>query len=377
MEDSRSIKFTSNIEMRRVYSFEDIPIRTEILETIRNQNTIMKPVPQYTLDHILSNRHLLIISRSGLGRGISTIIGILNTINLSNPMTQALILSPTHALATEYFNDFNTYKGSLKISTVLCIGGTNVQYSALKSQVIVGTSGKILDCLQKNRINLSQLKIIVCDIVNELFNDESIEKTEKILKFVHSNCIHWFLASKRKGGLVKKNYIKYVGDQAIAEIERENGFFESLKFNLRVISSDEEQKDVIQSIASDDGTQSIIFSQDEDQLQYYKHRFIELSPKLLNSKKSDLRKESILENFERGKYNLLLCSDRGKFLRRLNSKRPSKIVFLDIPEKRIFILRIQRYNFMIGDEVFFIIPSIDHESLLNLVSELDIKINVF
>ena len=142
MEDSRSIKFTSNIEMRRVYSFEDIPIRTEILETIRNQNTIMKPVPQYTLDHILSNRHLLIISRSGLGRGISTIIGILNTINLSNPMTQALILSPTHALATEYFNDFNTYKGSLKISTVLCIGGTYVQYSALKSQVIVGTSGK-------------------------------------------------------------------------------------------------------------------------------------------------------------------------------------------------------------------------------------------
>lgn len=83
-----------------------------------------------------------------------------------------------HLLATEYYNNFNTFKGSLNISTFLCIGGTFIDYSTLRSQVIKGTCGKILDCLQRKRINLNQLKIVVCGIVNELFNDTGREKTE-------------------------------------------------------------------------------------------------------------------------------------------------------------------------------------------------------
>lgn len=119
-----------------------------------------------------------------------------------------------------------------------------------------------------------------------------------------------------------------------------------------------------------------IFSQDKNQLEYYKHRLIDLSPKLLTSNKSAYKRERIFENFENENYNLLLCSSRGMLLLGLNSKRPSKPIFLDIPIKKAYLSLDYRGITHIDDEVFFIIPSAEDQRLLKLVSKFDIKLNL-
>ncbi|XP_042192901.1 nucleolar RNA helicase 2-like [Callorhinchus milii] len=96
---------------------------------------------------------------------------------------QALVLTPTRELAIQVARDF---KDVTKRLSVACFyGGTDYkpQIFSIRSgiDILVGTPGRIRDHLQNQKVDLSQVKHVVLDEVDQMLDMGFADQVEDIL----------------------------------------------------------------------------------------------------------------------------------------------------------------------------------------------------
>uniref|UniRef100_A0A3Q2PU53 RNA helicase n=1 Tax=Fundulus heteroclitus TaxID=8078 RepID=A0A3Q2PU53_FUNHE len=96
---------------------------------------------------------------------------------------KVLVLAPTRELAIQVSKDFKDV--STKLSIACFYGGSsyNPQIEAIRNgiDILVGTPGRIKDHLQNNKLNLSKLKHVVLDEVDQMLDMGFTEQVEEIL----------------------------------------------------------------------------------------------------------------------------------------------------------------------------------------------------
>uniref|UniRef100_A0A8C1SM76 RNA helicase n=1 Tax=Cyprinus carpio TaxID=7962 RepID=A0A8C1SM76_CYPCA len=94
-----------------------------------------------------------------------------------------LVLTPTRELAIQVARDFKDI--TRKLSVTCFYGGSsyNPQLEAIRNgiDILVGTPGRIRDHLQNNKLDLSQLKHVVLDEVDQMLDMGFAEQVEEIL----------------------------------------------------------------------------------------------------------------------------------------------------------------------------------------------------
>ncbi|KAL7855446.1 hypothetical protein AOLI_G00190500 [Acnodon oligacanthus] len=96
---------------------------------------------------------------------------------------KVLVLAPTRELALQVARDF---KGITRKLSIFCFyGGTayNHQVDAIRNgiDILVGTPGRIKDHLQNSKLDLSQLKHVVLDEVDQMLDMGFAEQVEEII----------------------------------------------------------------------------------------------------------------------------------------------------------------------------------------------------
>ena len=85
---------------------------------------------------------------------------MLQNIDLSNRDCQALILAPTRELASQIVKVVMAIGDYLGVSTMACIGGTNVRQDMEKLrsgvQLVVGTPGRVFDMINRRALRLGE-----------------------------------------------------------------------------------------------------------------------------------------------------------------------------------------------------------------------------
>ncbi|XP_041649809.1 nucleolar RNA helicase 2 [Cheilinus undulatus] len=96
---------------------------------------------------------------------------------------KVLVLAPTRELAIQVAKDFKDI--SKKLSLACFYGGSsyNPQIDAIRNgiDILVGTPGRIKDHLQNHKLDLSQLKHVVLDEVDQMLDMGFAEQVEEIL----------------------------------------------------------------------------------------------------------------------------------------------------------------------------------------------------
>lgn len=122
-------------------------------------------------------------SATGSGKTLAFATPIMEKL-IPNKTPQALILTPTRELAeqiTQAIKEFSEYK---KLNITSIYGGVNInpQIDKLKrTDIVVGTPGRILDHLQRNTLKLNNIKFLVLDEVDRMFDMGFHIDVEKIL----------------------------------------------------------------------------------------------------------------------------------------------------------------------------------------------------
>ncbi|MEX2602018.1 MAG: DEAD/DEAH box helicase [Balneolaceae bacterium] len=175
-----------------ISSFEDLGIRTEILDSIRDMGFEAPTRIQSTaIPKILEGRDIAGQAQTGTGKTAAFAIPVLNKIDTASGDVQALILCPTRELAVQVTGEFiklSSHMEGVHITPVY--GGQPIQrqIKQLKqgTQVVAGTPGRVIDHLKRGTLNLDNLKMVVLDEADEMLNMGFRDDIETILGFAKS-----------------------------------------------------------------------------------------------------------------------------------------------------------------------------------------------
>jgi len=148
-------------------SFSTVNLQPELLSNLDTLGyTKMTPIQALSLPTILAGKDVIGQGKTGSGKTAAFGLGVLSNLNVKRFRVQALVLCPTRELADQVATDIRTLGRAIHNIKVLTLCGgmpMGPQIGSLEhgAHILVGTPGRILDHLDKGRIDLSELNTLV------------------------------------------------------------------------------------------------------------------------------------------------------------------------------------------------------------------------
>ena len=170
-------------------TFKELGLKDDILKAIEELGfEFPMPVQEKVIPYMANNNNdLVALAQTGTGKTAAFGLPILQQIDVNRTQTQALVLAPTRELCVQIANDvknFSKYMKNLKVVPVY--GGEDIvkQFKQLDipPQILVATPGRLIDLLERKKVNLSNINFLVLDEADEMLNMGFQDAIETILE---------------------------------------------------------------------------------------------------------------------------------------------------------------------------------------------------
>lgn len=165
--------------------FSDLGISESILGILTKLNlNVPTPIQHQAIPVALTGKDLIGIAQTGTGKTFAFGIPMLQKLALEKG--QGLVVVPTRELALQVTESLKKLGTSLGLRLATLIGGEAVdrQLFALrkKPHIIVATPGRLLDFLKRRVVKLDQIKVLVLDEADMMFDLGFAKQVEEIIK---------------------------------------------------------------------------------------------------------------------------------------------------------------------------------------------------
>ena len=137
----------------------------------------------------MDNRDIIACSSTGTGKTLAYLIPIINRLKSNTHNIQAVVLVPTAELAIQVNNTLKDIFAHMDntFSSVALIGDVNIsrQIDSIKSNkpaIIIGTPNRIHQLISNKKIKVHEVKTLVLDEADKLFDKTFIQDVEAIRK---------------------------------------------------------------------------------------------------------------------------------------------------------------------------------------------------
>ncbi len=182
------------LETSILKTFEELGVAPDIIRAISEMGyESPMPVQEEVIPYLLGNdNEVIALAQTGTGKTAAFGLPILQRVVVKNAQPQALILCPTRELCLQIADDLNDYSKYIDDLKVLPVyGGSSIesQIKTLKRgvHIVVATPGRLIDLINRNTVNLQQVRNVVLDEADEMLNMGFSESIDAILESVPEN----------------------------------------------------------------------------------------------------------------------------------------------------------------------------------------------
>src|SRR3989338_1650042 len=165
-------------------SFAAMELPSEILRALEEQGiTTPTLIQQRSIPLIASGHDVIGMSKTGSGKTIAFGAPCLQLL-ASRAGVQVLILAPTRELAVQIAGELRKLGKYLRFSIATVYGGVALgpQVERIeRSEVVVGTPGRILDHLERGSLRLDRARCVVLDEADKMAEMGFIEDVQRIM----------------------------------------------------------------------------------------------------------------------------------------------------------------------------------------------------
>ncbi|MDD5473965.1 MAG: DEAD/DEAH box helicase [Candidatus Methanoperedens sp.] len=141
-------------------------------------------IQEKSIPLILAGKDIIAGSATGSGKTLAFATGILQNSERGKGI-QALVLTPTRELAEQVAKALTKFSKYRPLGIIAVYGGVgiNPQIKGLKTaDVVVGTPGRILDHIQRSTIKFGNVKTLVLDEADRMFDMGFKDDVERIIR---------------------------------------------------------------------------------------------------------------------------------------------------------------------------------------------------
>ena len=328
-------------------NFPDINLNESIQKSLVDLNFINPtPIQIKAIPFLLeSNQDLISLAQTGTGKTAAFGLPIINNINTKKKNTQSIILCPTRELCLQITKDLKLYSKYIKELRITPIyGGSDIrkQMRELKmgSQIVVGTPGRVLDLLNKKKLELKNIEIVVLDEADEMLNMGFKEDIDLILEGTNENKqILLFSATMPKEVLkISKNYMK---KPKKIEVDSKNEGVKDIEHNYYLVMNLKDRYQVLRRICDiNPHIYGIIFCRTRRECKDISSKLVQdgYNADSLNGDLSQPQRDHVMNRFRKKHIQLLVATDVAA--RGLDVNDLSHIINYNLPdENQIYIHR--------------------------------------
>ncbi|RJF99391.1 DEAD/DEAH box helicase [Noviherbaspirillum saxi] len=344
--------------------FSDLNLSEPLLRVLKELGyESPSPIQAATIPILLGNRDVLGQAQTGTGKTAAFALPVLARIDIRQTAPQALVLAPTRELAIQVAEAFQRYATYIPGFHVLPIyGGQSYgpQLSALRRgvHVVVGTPGRIIDHVEKNSLDLSQIKTLVLDEADEMLRMGFIDDVETILQRTPASR-QTALFSATMPSAIKRIAQTYLRNPAEVTIAAKTGTADNIRQRYWLVSGMHKLDALTRILEAETFDGMIIFARTKLGTEELagKLQARGFSAAAINGDIVQQQRERTIQQLKDGKIDILVATDVAA--RGLDVERISHVINYDVPyDPESYTHRIGRTGRAgrSGEAILFIAP---------------------
>ncbi|PRY14333.1 ATP-dependent RNA helicase RhlE [Pontibacter ummariensis] len=303
--------------------FSALGLPAPLLQAIKEQGYDQPfPIQQKAIPAILAGQDILGIARTGSGKTASFVLPLLQQFQKKpaarNRFIKALVLVPTRELALQVANVFHDFSAHLtrRVKTLAVFGGVSInpQMMALSgTEVLVATPGRLLDLVDSNALQLSEVEVLVLDEADKMLNLGFEEEMNRIFALLPSKRQN-LLFSATLAEDIQTIKEKLLRDPLVVSVEEQQRDEEQLELIEQVayrVSTERKGPFLRYLIKQENMQQVLVFvssGRNADNL-VVKLNKNGLKAMAMHGKKSQGARTEALKRFKAGKLRVLVATD--------------------------------------------------------------------
>ena len=167
-------------------TFEDLGISEQRLAQLEKLGfTTPTNIQEQAIPQLLSGRDVVGQSQTGTGKTAAFSLPILERLDPTQKVVQAVVLAPTRELAIQVHSAVSEFVGNQRLKVLAIYGGQSIDRQMMQLKrgvhVVVGTPGRVIDLLDRGCLKLDNVRWFVLDEADEMLSMGFIDDVEKIL----------------------------------------------------------------------------------------------------------------------------------------------------------------------------------------------------
>ena len=318
--------------------FADLGLSEPLLEAVAKLGyQSPTPIQEKAIPIVLMGRDVLGSAQTGTGKTASftlPMIDILASGRAKARLPRSLILAPTRELAAQVAESFDNFNAEKRLSMALLIGGVSFadQETALDRgvDVLIATPGRLLDHVERGKVLLRDVKILVIDEADRMLDMGFIPDVERItglLPKIRQTLFFSATLDEQMHGIASR----FVINPKVVEVARPSTTADTVEQSLIRCKPRDKRKSLRALLNSEDISNAVIFCNRKRDISTLKsslerHGFSVLA---LHGDMTQSARNEALRQFKAGEVPLLVASDVAA--RGLDIEGLSHVFNFDVP----------------------------------------------
>ncbi|MEG1256535.1 DEAD/DEAH box helicase [Clostridium sp.] len=325
--------------------FENLDIIRPIQKALKDEGySSPTPIQEKAIPPILQGRDLLGCAQTGTGKTAAFALPVLQNIfkdkdnnkGVKGPrIISAVVLAPTRELAIQIGESFKAYSCYMNMKNTVIFGGVpqGPQVRALKDgvDVLVATPGRLLDLINQEIVELSEVKYFVLDEADRMLDMGMIIDVKKIIAKLPRERQNMLFSATMPREI--SNLVNTILKKPIRiEVTPVSSTTETITQGVYFVDKNNKTNLLIELLKDEDIATALVFSRtkhgaDKITMDLKKAG---IDAKAIHGNKSQNARQLALNNFKEGKTRVLVATDIAA--RGIDVDELSHVVNYDFPE---------------------------------------------
>ena len=321
--------------------FKELNLHSDLQKGIDEAGfTACMPVQEMVFAHSLLGKDIYAQSQTGTGKTAAFLISIFQRIMTVPELRtkKALILAPTRELAVQIEAEVEKLGKYLDIKAGSFYGGVSYgpQVDKLRDdvQIIVGTPGRVIDLLQQGKMLLQDVRFLVIDEADRMFDMGFIDDIRKLLRYLpKADNRQTFLFSATLGLRVKDLAWEYMRDPAEISIEPEHVTVDLVTQELYHVGSQEKMSLLLGLLQREKPESCLIFCNQKFMVEELARRLKVngYDCEFIMGDLPQVKRLEVIERVKAGEIKMLVATDVAA--RGLDIEALDLVINYDVPEE--------------------------------------------